>query len=215
MLAAAVKAAIQAKAPRRTVQAVAAAVASVVIRPDAAVPRSDPKARAGTQSEAQHDDGDPAGLLASLRAARAAQRKRKKERRRAAKQAAAQTVPSASETKDGAAGQHCDIGESAIAEPALAPVPGPDAAMLPPPQPPVLHETTSLPDSVGDSVLPRISNTSGKVVMSSRPYASSQQSSAGDTAEPKRCYKECNPGASSSPATKQKRPGRNKDGTGA
>mmetsp|Transcript_50274 Transcript_50274/g.139588 ORF Transcript_50274/g.139588 Transcript_50274/m.139588 type:complete len:244 (-) Transcript_50274:276-1007(-) len=89
LLAAAVGAACRAKAPRRTVQAVAAAVAGVLVRPAAAaaVPRPGAAVPAGAQS-AGPDDSDPVQLLDSLRAARRAQRIRKKERRRAAKQAA-------------------------------------------------------------------------------------------------------------------------------
>jgi hypothetical protein len=89
LLAAAVRAACQANAPRRTVQAVAAAVTGVLVRPHtvAAEPHTDTGVRAGAQSNAEAD-GDPAMLLSSLRAVRKAQRQRKKERRLAAKQAA-------------------------------------------------------------------------------------------------------------------------------
>jgi hypothetical protein len=89
LLAAAVRAACQANAPRRTVQAVAAAVTGVLVRPHtvAAEPHTDTGVRAGARSNAEAD-GDPAMLLSSLRAVRKAQRQRKKERRLAAKQAA-------------------------------------------------------------------------------------------------------------------------------
>ena len=95
LLAAAVRAACLAKAPRRTVQAVAAAVAGVLVRPTAAaVPRTGPSERPSAQSDNDEDGaGDPAVALAALRASRRAQRTRKKARRKAAKQAAA--APSA------------------------------------------------------------------------------------------------------------------------
>ena len=95
LLAAAVRAACLAKAPRRTVQAVAAAVAGVLVRPTAAaVPRTGPSERPSAQSDNNEDGaGDPAVALAALRASRRAQRTRKKARRKAAKQAAA--APSA------------------------------------------------------------------------------------------------------------------------
>jgi hypothetical protein len=70
LLAAAIRAAIQAKAPRRTVQAVAAAVTGVLWRPTAATePQVDARAQAGTP-------------VAEVRADRRAQRQRKKDRRR-------------------------------------------------------------------------------------------------------------------------------------
>ncbi len=94
LLAAAVSAACRAKAPRRTVQAVAAAVTGVLMRPSAAaVPRPNAAVPAGAQSPAE-DDGDPALLLDTLRAARRAQRTRKKERRKAARQAASNALRS-------------------------------------------------------------------------------------------------------------------------
>ncbi|CAE8671775.1 unnamed protein product [Polarella glacialis] len=91
LLAAAVRAACLAKAPRRTTQAVAAAVAGVILRPPtaAAVPGPTSAAPAGPQRAAEGaGDASPEALLAALRSARAGQRKRKKERRKAAKFAA-------------------------------------------------------------------------------------------------------------------------------
>mmetsp|Transcript_58117 Transcript_58117/g.115213 ORF Transcript_58117/g.115213 Transcript_58117/m.115213 type:complete len:273 (+) Transcript_58117:60-878(+) len=77
LLAAAVRAACLAKAPRRTVQAVAEAT-------DAA-PATDTGEAAGRQRAAAPEPGGSSAeeLLAALRQARAAQRRRKKERRRA------------------------------------------------------------------------------------------------------------------------------------
>jgi hypothetical protein len=127
-LAAAVSAAIRAKAPRRTVQAVASAVAGVFARP--ATARAAPRMRAtepaGAQSNAGKEESDPVELLHTLRAARAAQRRRKKERRKAAK-AAAVTQPSLS--PEGAAGHGVDSGEVPTLAPALAP--RPSAAEIP------------------------------------------------------------------------------------
>ena len=86
LLAAAITAAILANAPRRTVQAVAAAVTSVLVRQTAAAePRTNTGLRVSVQSDHSGEDGDPALLQSSLRASRKAQRLRKKERRRAAK----------------------------------------------------------------------------------------------------------------------------------
>ena len=96
-LAAAVRAAVLAKAPRRTVAAVAAAVASALARPAPAAATRQPvaKAPAGALSAAAvvMADGDggssPEDLLAALRSARAAVRRRKKERRRMSRAASA------------------------------------------------------------------------------------------------------------------------------
>jgi hypothetical protein len=86
LLAAAVRAAVQANAPRRTVQAVAAAVTGVLVRPATAVaePHTDTWVQPDAQMHAE-EAGDSAQLLASLRAVRRGQRQRKKERRRVAK----------------------------------------------------------------------------------------------------------------------------------
>jgi hypothetical protein len=93
LLAAAVRAACLAKAPRRTVQAVAAAVASVLARPAnlEAAPKMVPAMHAGSLRRPSEDAGgaSPEELLAALRAAKSAQRKKKRERRRAAKRAKA------------------------------------------------------------------------------------------------------------------------------
>ena len=87
LLAAAVRAAILAKAPRRTVQAVAVAVAGVILRPPAtAAPEPVVSERAGNQRAASAFASDCASAevrLEQLREARRARRKRKKERRRA------------------------------------------------------------------------------------------------------------------------------------
>ena len=87
---AAVRAAILAKAPRRTVSAVAAAVVAAC-----QTRLSSERARTQRGTARSNDDdvaGCPAALLETLRAARASQRKRKKERRRAAKTAASTVV---------------------------------------------------------------------------------------------------------------------------
>ena len=91
LVAAAVRAAILANAPRRAVQAVASAVAGVALRPDAD-PRSGPR-HAGTPTDHVSPAGDappppgssPEELLEALRASRRAQRARKKARRRASR----------------------------------------------------------------------------------------------------------------------------------
>jgi hypothetical protein len=81
LLSAAIRAAIHAKAPRRTVQAIAAAVTGVLVRPSAAASRDvDASGPAGTSVE-------------ETRAKRCAQRQRKKLRRRAASAKAAFAAP--------------------------------------------------------------------------------------------------------------------------
>ena len=90
LLAAAIRAACLAKAPRRTVQGVAAAVAAVVMQASAAPLATDtgepvkiPDAIGGISEDE---------LALRLRLARAARRKAKRQRRRAAKAAAAMDV---------------------------------------------------------------------------------------------------------------------------
>ena len=95
IMAAAVRAAVLAKAPRRTVSVVAAAVASAFsaqATKDAA--KSMPAIqRIATAGEAMPADASPEELLAALRASRAAQRKRKKENRKAARAGHFSTTP--------------------------------------------------------------------------------------------------------------------------
>ena len=98
-ISAAVRAALLANAPRRTVSVVAAAVVSAVVRAHAkaACQTRLSSERAGTQrgtARCKDDDaaGCPAALLEALRAARASQMKGKKERRRGAKTAASTVV---------------------------------------------------------------------------------------------------------------------------
>ena len=96
MVTAAVRAAVLAKAPRRTVSAVAAAVACALGRPAAAVATRVPVAGApgGATSAAGAAFAECTGgasaeaLLAALRSARTAQRQRKKVRRKAGQVAA-------------------------------------------------------------------------------------------------------------------------------
>lgn len=103
LLAAAVRAAVLAKAPRRTVQAVAAAVAGVLVRPAAAnaAKGTGPSVPAGSQCAAAEGAGDPSPefLLDSLRAVRSAQRRRKKERRQARKEATRKATPQEEDVK--------------------------------------------------------------------------------------------------------------------
>eukprot|EP00929_Paragymnodinium_shiwhaense_P121787 TRINITY_DN9415_c0_g1_i2.p2 TRINITY_DN9415_c0_g1~~TRINITY_DN9415_c0_g1_i2.p2 ORF type:complete len:234 (-),score=45.56 TRINITY_DN9415_c0_g1_i2:2167-2868(-) len=96
LLAAAVRAACLAKAPRRTIQAVAAAVTGVLVRPLSAAAAPAPVSSVPARPQRTAAGGDevvPASsedLLNALRAARSAQRRRKKERRQAAKEVARQ-----------------------------------------------------------------------------------------------------------------------------
>ena len=117
LLAAAIRAACQAGAPRRTVQAVASAVTAILVRPAAAVPRRESRTPAGAPGDAAGEADDAPALLASLRAVRQAQRARKKERRRAAKVAAA-TAPSTNPAD--AAGRGPSSGEAQALALALA-----------------------------------------------------------------------------------------------
>ena len=137
---AAVRGACLAKAPRRTIQAVAAAVAGVLMRPTAAV---ETKSNAGVPGGARSrddDSGDPATDPEARRAARRAKRAAKKERRKAARQADAtlcsSTAPTlhpqtaalpglqhgAEASTSGAAGSHAESGGTLVAEPAPAPM---------------------------------------------------------------------------------------------
>ncbi len=99
-VAAAVRAAILAKAPRRTVQAVAAAVTGVFVRPTAAAAPV-PAAMAQAMPESADAAVEATGasleeMVAKLQAVRRAQRKKKKENRKARKRAG-QMSPAASE----------------------------------------------------------------------------------------------------------------------
>ena len=92
LLAAAVRAAILAKAPRRTVAAVAVAVAGVLVRPTAcAAPTPGATRPASTQGATEHPlaGTSPEELVNAIRLARRAQRRRKTERRQATKATAA------------------------------------------------------------------------------------------------------------------------------
>ena len=98
LLSAAVRAACLAKAPRRSIQAVASAVAGVLLRPcTASTHVTDPDVRPSTQraNSAPVDGCSAEELLAALREKRSAQRARKKACRKAAKIARAgnATVP--------------------------------------------------------------------------------------------------------------------------
>ena len=115
LLEVAVRAAVQAGAPRRTVAATAAAVASVVM--------------AGQRS----GDGDRGGASAPPSASQRRRNKRKKKAAKAAKQAAPDALVSPDEVNSpaptgavatddcGAAGQRPGLGEAPDAEPAQAP----------------------------------------------------------------------------------------------
>ena len=86
LLAAAVRAVILAKAPRRTVQAVAAAVTSALVhQPAASRTRAETREPAGTPAAqpAVPKSSSPEELVAALQASRQDKRRRKKERRRA------------------------------------------------------------------------------------------------------------------------------------
>jgi len=89
LLAAAIRSACLAKAPRRTVQAVASAVTGVLVRQEAvgAVPGLSARVPAESQRTAvfKEEETSPEELLQTLRAVRSARRKRKKEKRKAAK----------------------------------------------------------------------------------------------------------------------------------
>ena len=107
LLGAAIRAACLAKAPRRTIQAVASAVAGVLARPHTAsthvtVPDVQPSRQRTTS--ARGDGCSPEELLAALREARSAQRRRKKDRRKAAKAARASAKSMATDADGDGAG---------------------------------------------------------------------------------------------------------------
>ena len=119
--------------------AVAGTVLSAASRPTPSVTRA--KVQPSDALNAAEDAGDPAQLLASLRAVRKAPRLRKKQRRREAKQAAQNAqCPAPSETQLGAdvshaagtAGQSAELGGVHAAVP--APVPESSLAAVPPTQ---------------------------------------------------------------------------------
>jgi len=89
LLAAAIRSACLAKAPRRTVQAVASSVTGVLVRQEAAGATPVPRARVPAESHRtavhKEEETSPEELLQTLRAVRSARRKRKKEKRKAAK----------------------------------------------------------------------------------------------------------------------------------
>lgn len=112
-VAAAVRAACLAKAPRRTVSAVAAAVAAVFAHQHASATSGRKVAEqpaAQCAADVVTDEASPPTLVEALRSARRAQRRRKKERRLAAKAQAAME----SSTSDGrAVPEPRDMDESA------------------------------------------------------------------------------------------------------
>ena len=130
MLAAAVRAACMAHAPRRTVQAVAAAVASVYAHmPARTTQKADRKEQPATQSATVpggHADENMPALVEALRTARSAQRKRKKERRKAAQ--AERKAQSATAAEGGRAQLGPAVGEQ---KPAASTLPGGAVAKLP------------------------------------------------------------------------------------
>ena len=98
LLAVAIKTAISAKAPRRTIQAIAAVVTAVILRPEtAASPGLDPGVPA--EIPGTTDDTSEEVLMQRLRQARAARRKAKRQQRRANKATAAATDPGLSSDK--------------------------------------------------------------------------------------------------------------------
>lgn len=130
LVAAAVRAAVLANAPRRTVAAVAAAVACALVRgPSKAVitqPDAGARARAPQAAGPEVGADSAAALLAALRGARAAQRRRKKERRKAGKAAA---VP-ATMVIEREMPQEPALGGASVPSQPTAPRPSPD---MPPP----------------------------------------------------------------------------------
>jgi hypothetical protein len=143
LLAAAVRAACLAKAPRRTIQAIAAAVAGVLVRPatNEATPRQTSSAQAGPKRSAADvvDGSSPEELLVALRAARSAQRRRKKERRCAAKRAAVVVAASLNVVSAGAETRVDMVGASALEAAVLA---------LPLPEARLEHVALSMTDAV-------------------------------------------------------------------
>lgn len=110
LLGAAIRAACLAKAPRRTVQAIASAVTGVLVGRHVASgtsPKSIRRQQRDTEGSDCDDGPGDAQLLEALRASRRARRKRKKDRRRAAKAAA----PTVNPTQETSAGDGSSFGE--------------------------------------------------------------------------------------------------------
>eukprot|EP00419_Tripos_fusus_P054077 CAMPEP_0172805998 /NCGR_PEP_ID=MMETSP1075-20121228/6056_1 /TAXON_ID=2916 /ORGANISM="Ceratium fusus, Strain PA161109" /LENGTH=253 /DNA_ID=CAMNT_0013644713 /DNA_START=61 /DNA_END=822 /DNA_ORIENTATION=+ len=110
LLGAAIRAACLARAPRRTVQAIASAVTGVLVGRHVASgtsPKSIRRQQRDTEGSDCDDGPGDAELLEALRASRRARRKRKKDRRRAAKAAAPTTNP----TQETSAGDVSSFGE--------------------------------------------------------------------------------------------------------
>lgn len=106
-VAAAVRAACLAHAPRRTVQAVAAAVAGVFAHPPAARAAPPTVAEVPTRAHRAAEPAEgktPEELLEALRSARVAQRRRKKERRRVRQAACTKTAREEADAPAGANG---------------------------------------------------------------------------------------------------------------
>ena len=147
LLAAAIRAACQEKAPRRTIQAVAAAVTGVLMRPTVA---AEPRVRGAEPPGAEgapDADLDHAGQVDALRAARRARRNRKKAALRAAKQTAEEELATHGDTAGQAAeswdhtaersaqvSQEPPIGQSANSD-ALSPAASVQSSLLAAPLP--------------------------------------------------------------------------------
>lgn len=170
LLAAAVRAAVLAKAPRRTVSAVAAAVTSVLTAP---ATKDTVKRKPATQGAVVVGEtmpgASPGELLTALRASRAAQRKRRKDRRRAAKVAAetddprrgspnqthdasaAPAVEAVAIGSDGAADERHGRGEPVVAESAQASSKQSEVGVISPTLPPPSASAMQLRDfTAGD-----------------------------------------------------------------
>ena len=172
LVSAAVRSAILAKAPRRTVAAVAASVTSALL---GATKAAQPRPTAGEPTRTQNPteqsaegDASPEALLTALRDARRAQRKRKKVRKRAGKEAAShadqqnvdgepagqthrgEPVAPALPQEQAAPSAPCDTGVT-IAVPPTAQQQPPRALSMPRGSQPL---AASIPESGGSFVLP-------------------------------------------------------------
>ena len=186
LLAAAVSAAIRAKAPRRTVAATAAAVVSVLTLAAArAGAAHTPRAPAGTKRSAPPppDGASTEELLEALQAARRAQRQRKRARKRERRRTARDSGPAApvdilqtAQTGAAEVGASAEL-DAARAEPAALPLSRPPrppqpAAELDPDPPLQLtaetlrrhHGSQNLPDRAGSGM--SVSSASGSGITS-------------------------------------------------
>lgn len=180
LLASAVRAACLAKAPRRTVQAVAAAVTAVLVRPTPVAPPDTDTGELAKSPDVNPDIREDE-LVMRLRMARAQRRRAKRQRRRDAK-AAATSVPGDVVAQDTASTGQVGVPSEVPVVP--APVPVQDDVVDD-----GLAHTTSPPRK-----LPRLEGAEGDGLVGANPSTAQQMPVPllGSSASQ---FRECSPGA--------------------